>query len=329
MNSIDGTAESNPNQCLPEWQWKNLLRGVEDGTLIPILGSELLVVKGNDGKQENLYDIWGRRMIEQMNIPIVLHPGTPALYQVSNYLLTHPVAGAETTDGIASVIDSIIDSDAWAIPRPLLQLASLKSLPLLVSTTIDHLLVQALRQVTPDSPDAVAELPFVPRANKDKLDFPKKITPRSKKRLAYCLFGNTNSSRFAATEDDLIEFSWSLLDNAYAPANFYDYLTGKIVLLLGCSFPDWLGRFFVHAIHAKRNIKFYYISQRNEPGLTEFLRRRQANALTPYDPVAFVDELHKRWFAAHPEETTEEKKSSTVPASAPVPEMKSGSVFIS
>jgi hypothetical protein len=144
------------------------------------------------------------------------------------------------------------------------------------------------------------------------------------------LFGASSSveGTFAKTEDDLIEFSWSLLDHQYAPERLYDYLQKKTVLLLGCNFPDWLGRFLIHALNAGRHeetINIYYVSAGREGGLEEYLRRRRARVLVS-PPLAFVEELHQRWQA---KAQSGRQQSGVAGRSSAPPAFKRGAVFLS
>ena len=64
--------------------------------------------------------------------------------------------------------------------------------------------------------------------------------------------------------------------------------------------PDWLGRFFIHAINGRRNqenLNMYYVSPNCEPGLAEYLKRRKAKVVTSISPVDFAEQLYKRWQA--------------------------------
>ena len=91
--------------------------------------------------------------------------------------------------------------------------------------------------------------------------------------------------------------------------------------------PDWLGRFFIHAINGRRNqenLNMYYVSPNCEPGLAEYLKRRKAKVVTSMSPVDFAEQLYKRWQA---------RRQSNVPdpndTPAPTSEFKPGAVFLS
>ena len=146
----------------------------------------------------------------------------------------------------------------------------------------------------------------------------------------FTLFGatSTDPDGFAATEDALIEYSWALLDKEYAPRLFFDFLRHKTILLLGCDFPDWLGRFFIHALTRQQDAKIavVYVSSCCMCGLHDFLERKNARLFTPYSPILFIEELHRRWQQQQPVGT----KGAVNHGSGPIPSVsKRGAVFIS
>jgi len=311
---------------MDDWEWEKLMGKLSDGLVVPVLGPELLVMHA-EGKSRPLYDVWGEMIAEKAGANLVFRPDTPALYQATNHLQSHPGGRIKNTSDLVCLVDSVIQRTPWPIPEPLMKLASIQTLSVFVTTTIDHLLVEALKK---SNPAPLTEFSFIPRGDKKRIDFPEGFEP-SGGLFCYHLFGNTTRApkTFASTEDDLIDFSWALLDRQYAPERFFDYLGGKTVLLLGCNFPDWLGRFFVHALNANhQEMDLYYVSQLEEPGFSSFLDRKGFKVLSPCDPLAFVDELHGRWRAAQPAQG--EAASASGSASMPVPQaMKRGSVFIS
>ncbi len=196
-------------------------------------------------------------------------------------------------------LNDVICNSAWPVPEALLQLAEITDFPLYLTTTIDHLLETALLRARGEewAPQVVA---FNRGGRALDTDLPRDFAPSRRPAIFY-FFGRTCTDRdgFAATEDALIEFSWALIDQNYAPNNLYDFLRNKTLLLLGCNFPDWLDRFFIHALTRKpeARIVVMYVSETPMAGLYDFLRRKKEKARPPVigSPVAFVAELHRRW----------------------------------
>ena len=306
---------------MTEQAWDKLVNLVLEGCVIPVLGPELLVVPDN-GVQARLYDMWGSALAEQAQIARPENARRWTFYDVANLLSQRENAGEVAYD-----IDDVVRRRSWPIPASLKSLAQIQDFSLYITTTVDQLMFQALTEARQDT--VVEQIKFTPRGVKSAVDLPNHYhhdrTPG-----VYHLFGATSPTdgTFAKTEDDLIEYSWSLLDQQYAPENLYDYLQKKTVLLLGCSLPDWLGRFFIHAINGRRNqenMNMYYVSLNCEPGLADYLNRRRAKVVTSISPIDFAEQLYTRWQARRQRNGS---GASASPA-ATTTDFKSGAVFLS
>jgi hypothetical protein len=307
---------------LREEEWDTLTNLVLDERVVPVTGPELLTVC-KDGREEPLYDLWGRVLGERAERAGLAIPAG-SLYQVANELSQRK---GQNLNVLAADIYDVIRRTPLPIPEALQRLAEISSFPLYITTTIDHLLKEALEEAHTLRPWPIKEIKFMPAGNKEEIDLPEKFAKSGEIGLFY-LFGDARSAvdgTFAKTEDDLIEFSWSLLDQTYAPKHLYEYLLQKAaLLLLGCDFPDWLARFFIRALeqvpHGEKNI--YYVSAHCEAGLKRYLERRHARVLTEQSPVAFVEELHGRWKRCY-------KPSENQAVADLAPPFKHGSVFLS
>ncbi len=322
-----------PQPPLSDREWDKLINLIAEGNVVPVVGPELLRVDDPGGARD-LYDVWGQVLGEQAGLAPLPGTAAPPLYSVTNQL-------GQTQNGsdLAYDIDDVIRRRPWPVPESLRQIAGIARFPLVITTTIDHLLKQAFDESVPGKASSVQQVFFTPRGVKSRIDLPENFGFGGS-RCLFHLFGATASveGAFAKTEDDLIEFSWSLLDQQYAPERLYDYLKQKTVLLLGCNFPDWLGRFFLHALSAGRHdaaFNIYYVSGRSEPGLDAYLKRRRAKIIQPQSPPAFVEELHRRWRAAgyieesSAEEAPEAPATPGVPVAAAAESFKRGAVFLS
>lgn len=301
--------------------WDKLTNLVLDRCVVPVIGPELLTFK-EDGREQSLYSAWGRELANQAGLTFPAGGAVPGLYAVANELSMRQNSGDLTFD-----IDDVIRRRPWPVPEALRKLAEITDFSLYVTTTIDHLIETALRD-TRGEHQHIDDIVFAPRGVKSRIDLPNNFGPTSAPAL-YHLFGSSSpvTDSFAGTEDDLIEYSWSLLDQQYSPDNLYDYLQKKTVLLLGCSFPDWLARFFIHALNGRRHeetINIYYVSPACEPGLAEFLKRRRAKVVTSQSANDFVTRLHQLW------QQRSASHDSVRPAAPDAgSEFKSGTVFLS
>lgn len=324
VSSVSGGLSAVRGQ-LSEREWDKLINSVFAGGVVPVIGQELLTLV-QDGREELLYDLWGRVLAEQSGLDSPEQQETPSLYQVTSQLLQ-----TENRSEVAMDVDEVIRHKTWPIPEGLRKLAMIQSFSLYVTTTVDHLLKQALDQARPGRKNQQRDIDFAIHGDKMHNDLPEDFAGQSLATVFH-IFGATSPfpDAFAKTEDDLIDFSASLLDGQYAPERFYDYLQNKTILLLGCSFPDWLGRFFIRALNANRTeqtINIYYVSGRRERGLENYLRRKTAKVFAPLSPTAFVDELYRRWESRQSE--IQQRSSDTGTFAYQPGSLKRGAVFLS
>jgi len=282
---------------LPEREWDKLLSLMRKGELIPVIGPELMCIPRGAEPAARLYDLWGMALAEQRGIEVpTADAETPFLYRVANRLSVNPDI---PLGDLEYDIHDVICNSTWPVPAALLQLAEISDFPLYLTTTIDHLLETALLRDRGEQWPAEV-IAFKGGGSAVDTDLPGGFRPGPRPTIFY-LFGRSCTDRdgFAATEDALIEFSWALIDQDYAPKNLYDFLRNKTLLLLGCNFPDWLDRFFIHALtrRPEARIVVMYVSECHMTGLYDFLRRKKEKARPPVtqSPVAFVAELHRRW----------------------------------
>src|SRR5215475_3778369 len=110
---------------------------------------------------------------------------------------------------LAFYIDEVIRGTLSPIPETLRKLAEISSFRLYITTTIDHLLKRALEESRAGRGETIGEVKFRPL---NKIDL--RHSPGPDECTLFYLFGACSETpgTFAATEDDLIEFSWALLD---------------------------------------------------------------------------------------------------------------------
>ncbi|HZF11571.1 MAG TPA: toll/interleukin-1 receptor domain-containing protein [Thermoanaerobaculia bacterium] len=327
MDSPPPVSVSSPSPApnpLTERDWEKLLNLMAARLVVPVTGAELLCVPWAEQPAARLYDLWGQALAQRREIAVPEGPQeTPLLYRIANDLSVSCEPGDLEYD-----MDEVIRRPEWPLPASLRQLAEIRDFPLLVTTTIDHLMEAAI--AADRGPlEAPRQIVFTRDGNSVSNDLPKDFVP-GKIPTVFHLFGATcqNPGKFAVTEDMLIEFSWALINKEYAPQRLYDFLRGKTILLLGCDFPDWLGRFFVNALTQKPDaqIAVWYVSGGHLSGLRDFLKRRKAHLLPPQSPVDFVAELNRRWKAR---QSLEPGLAVADRAEPKTTESKPGAVFIS
>lgn len=294
MNETDLAKPTTPSTSpVSERDWRQLLTLMRQGLLIPVIGPELLCIPYEGAPSARLYDLWGQELAELRHMEMPQRDKEiPLLYRVTNLMSIDP---RKPKGDFAYDIDDVIRERPWPLPPPLLQLAEITDFPVYLTTTIDHLLEAALLKAhRTREPKVIA---FRPGGKASDNDLPHAFVAAPQP-VVFHLFGRTTSTdrdAFAATEDALIEFSWALIDHDDSPKNLYEFLGKKTILLLGCNFPDWLDRFFIHALTRKREIDVWYVSEYQMAGLHDFLERKQAQLPLLQSPVTFVAELYRRW----------------------------------
>ncbi len=316
--------------------WNQLLRFVDERHVIPIVGSELLAIEGDDGP-EPLRAVLARRLAEYLDVEVLDEDSDAGGYPLLNAVACRFKAGnPQLIEEIyPALLEVMPGDDELAIPEPLLKLAEIEPLQLFVTTTFDPLLERALNQVrfggqrrtrvhaySPSDPTDLA-------ADLDHLDGP----------TVFHLFGRLSAvaSSYAVTQEDTLEFVHALQSDARRPALLFDELKSQQLLILGASFPDWLARFFMRTARGERLSKaggYNFIADgriREDPALRRFFA--DFSALTKvYDggAVEMIDQLHERWTARHPDRgaapTAESAPAAQMPATPAMPE---DAVFIS
>lgn len=328
MNSFNEPPLKTENSFMSDYDWEILIGLIKDELVVPVIGPEMLAMEHDDGRLVPYYDLWGLEAGKEAGIETEKIGNTPLLYQVAGQILMHTKCRIRNINQLAVLVDYIVQRKTWPIPQALEQIVDIKSFPLIVTTSIDHFLDRLMKKAG----KPFTRILFAPGGAGADIDLPSDFNFRQNRALMQ-LFGATSRCprSCAVTEDDLIEFSWSLLNSEYGPQNFYDYLQGKTLLLLGCNFPDWLGRFFVHALYANRkDVDLWYVSKNEDMGLRSFLERKGGKILSACSPISFIAELYDRWL-----KTLSEVEDVSVAVHSPdfeqdsLEPMKPGAVFIS
>jgi hypothetical protein len=296
--------------------WDLLLDGIDSGTVVPIVGRDLLTV--SDGERPALlYDLLAARLAKRLKLSSdpTSATNTGALNAVASQ---HILQGGDPDDiyrAVAAVMKELTDVP---IPQPLLKLAAIEKFPVFVTTTFDSLLTRAVEQVK-GQPDVLA-FSAKPRAVTD-------IERTPGRSLVYHLFGRVSSLQdYVVTEEDALEFVFRLHDARNQEDHFIHQLADKSLLLIGCSFPSWFVRFFLRLTRGKRLlyapreraafIVDPYASQ--DAGLLQFLNAFRTRTLifAQSTPQTFVERLSQRW-------------SERISAGAAEEPMPAGGVFVS
>jgi hypothetical protein len=137
------------------------------------------------------------------------------------------------------------------------------------------------------------------------------------------------SGDYAVTDEDTLEFLHALQSESRQPKILFDELKDNSLLFLGCSFPDWLARFFVRTVANQRLLLAEgarFVVDREvhlDLNLALFLRQCKTEIEPSGDTAAFVSELHRRWQELRPPVRAEEEPRAAGPS------MAGGAIFLS
>lgn len=312
---------------VPEAFWDNLLDYIQEGTVIPVIGSELITVR--EGDREISLDRWlARRLVASLGLPAAELPEGFALNDAVSLHLRRRGRREE----LYAQIHRMLRNAALAPTESLLAFASIPGFNLFVSLTFDSLLADALGAARNGGARA-EQVAYSPSTVHDL------ACPKAELRhpVVFHLLGRASSSPdYAICDEDLLEFLHGLQDRQRQPKTLFDELRGNHLLVLGCNFDDWLARFFLRIVRSlelsqKRRrwdvLVGGHIAQ--DAGLVLFLESFSSDtSVIPLTSAEFVTELARRWHAAHPADaSTEEpvgREASTAGKNVPT-----GAIFVS
>jgi hypothetical protein len=283
-----------------ELVWDHLLSLIAEGRVIPIIGQDLLVIE-LENRSLTLYELLAERLAVRL---LATGGGSePAKARSLNMVAYDFLSNKGEIQYLYSALKMVApDLAQLPIPQPLLQLASITSFKLFVTTTFDGLLERALLAMR--GPQSVQQvLSFFPQ------DACQDLSPDWKLHTSatiYQLLGKLSAAPvYAVTEEDTLEFVHALQSQERRPKELFNALMEHDLLILGNSFPDWLARFFIRVgrgerLSASSRSKTEFLADgviQKDPGLVLFLQHFSSHTKIFLDggPVQFVNELHQRW----------------------------------
>ncbi len=324
--------------------WDDLLAFIEDGRVIPVVGAELynIVIEGREvplyrALAERLLAKHGLQAVEPgaialgSDLEVVLHPHVELNDAVS--ALVH--GGRRLADLYRPINDSLREliGPQLVIPAALRELAAISDFHLFVTTTFDDLLARTLNEVRYAGAPLTEQIVYAPNLPGKQARDISELKPSNYCALFY-LFGRASPSPFYAIDDeDILEFIYNLqAEHGVRPERMLAELRQCHLLIIGCNFADWLGRFFIRLanqmrLSSDRPKKEFLVGDEttHDRGLTLFLEHFSQNTrIYPGEAHAFVTELLRRWKERHP--IPQEIEPGTGTAS---PVLGTGEIFIS
>lgn len=292
------------NGLLSGFNWENLVTEISQGNFIPVIGNEMYKYEKN-GELVSVDEYLSQKLFEACN-RTADNPLT--LAETINFL-----EKAENLDpsenGVKILLKGIVESIDFNFPilNNLLSIEPLKffSTSTVYSAILEKLIKEKRGQDTTYI-DFSLRSPF-----SGSVDFKALQNP-----TLFNVFGSFNSVDPALREEEMLEFTASFKEKMleYGSSILYAFTNQRLVFL-GCSYPDWLTRFFLRVLTnermdawAKRPSKIILVNDQNNNRQKQYAFFKNYKAIT-YDGNTneFVQELQKNWALKKPNEKKPKK----------------------
>jgi TIR domain-containing protein/SIR2-like protein len=284
-----------------ERSWERLLRSIDDGLVVPVLGPQVLTGEDGDALQKKI----ARQLLSFYDEPDD-SPLTP-FYELSEVVtrLKNKHNLQDLYADIHDAIEQLISAKDSNIPEPIRKIAAITSFRLFVTLTPDDLLARCLR--TRCAANEIIYSPYLPTS--EGSDLPKDWQSRQGEVQLLYLFGKSRPApMFAIHDEDFLEYVHNIIARgSHVPLKFLDELQQRSLLLIGCSFPEWLSRFFLRFTNqsrlseSHRKREWLIDAQSIDKDLVYFLESFSGGTeiLSDISPSTFIAELHQRWLVRH------------------------------
>jgi len=284
--------------------WNCLLQDIAERKVIPIIGPNAVVVKGEYGRRP-FYEYVARRAEVLLELaPTPLRNSTSPLDVARRFLYEQK---GELSDLYYSIGCACREEQEKleTLPITLAQLAGLGSFKLFATTTFDDLpgIVLAQRGF------GTLHTLVLAYSHGRTQDLPSPVTELEHPVLVH-LFGRASVvPDYVVTEEDVYEWTDSLQLQYGGPSLLLDELNSHSLLILGVGGADWL-RPILRVVNRRpfdfpmRHIYVVDSKIHDASGLTGFLRRGDGREmLVAEDEASFVSELVERWLEYRPRGT--------------------------
>ena len=312
-----------------DYFWDDLLEYIEEGKVVPIIGSDLVTVAQGD-RDVPLYRHVAGLLAQRLKVRV---DDLGEDYSLNDVVCRFLDKRGRKED-VYTRIRQLLKDDTFQPSKCLLDLAGISRLNLFVSTTFDGQMANALNakrfggnaktEVIAYSPGDVQDL----RSDKKGLERP----------VVYQLLGRLSASPdYVVCDEDVLEFLHTMQTESRQPHLLCDELKNNHLLILGCNFSDWLSRFFI------RLAKGQQLSERRDQieilvdaksaqdsNLSMFFNHfSYSTKIIPGTPADFIAELARRWHERHPQQELLPAAAPTgAAAGAEAGEMEAGAVFL-
>jgi hypothetical protein len=277
--------------------WNKLLRYIDDGHVIPIVGPDLLCINV-EGKDQLFHSWLAGRVARELRL------ADAAEWSLSALASRVAERDGQLEDLYYAIAQTLPVDGEIEPPVALRKLAEITSFRLFITTTFDTLLEQAIDQVRFGGGRKTTSLRF---SVTDPDDLPTDYAHLTEP-VVYHLFGRYSAiPDYCVTEEDTLEFVHALQSEVTRPRLLFDALNSEELLVVGATLKPWVSRFFIRLAKPERlwfaRRKRDIVVDRSaaaDAELLDFLSHfSRYTDVFDQDPIAFVDELHGRWSERH------------------------------
>jgi hypothetical protein len=316
--------------------WEDLLARVEDKQVIPVIGADILNIDF-DGKQVPLYRAVADQLLIKYGLSATNLPANQVLgvrHELNDAVCILAANGQRIRDlyrPINSILRGLLLQQK--IPQPLCELAAIHHFDLFATTTPDDLLARALDVEHFGGLQQTQEIEYAPNLPTNRRrDIPEKCS--SNYRAVFYLFGKADVSPFFAIHDeDALEFPFRL-QAGNGPERMFSELQNRSLLLIGCTFDDWLNFLLIRLSNSERlasdrtKREFLVGEAGRNKYFTVFLQRFSPDSRCySIDASVFVAELYRRWRVRNP--AVNRSGSPNAPPTPSIDGDNNGDIFIS
>lgn len=320
---------------LSDKDWRNILREIHSGKVIPVVGPGLLTVQDEFGTGVSLYRHLAPQVAKDLDLD------DPSQYTNMNAVARDFLLRGGARSELYIAVGCILDQLDAPPPQALLDLAGITDFELFIAGTIDPLLVRAVEKSRPGFSPERGVIRFHPAGNPSRfqqepasgnVESPCDLPAKFRGPLVYHILGDFNTvPDFAVWDEDYMEFIFGLIERQDTLENLFRLLRSRDLLLLGAPSDDWIVRFFLRVARGQRLSDLPrrgYLADRRDAmsdSMVVFIDKAvKATRIIEGPPADFVSELALRWNEAYGVTNDAEGFLQRQPE-----EMPRGSVFVS
>ena len=217
--------------------WEPFIDSVVSGNVIPVIGPHYLV-NGND---QNLH----RRVIRLL----AQESGMPDEVDTFSELIDHPyfISKFRNIKNIYPIVHRIFENSPKLEPTDIIkQLLGSRRFQFVLTTSFTKVIERYLLKVWANNNVDIYNFDNSSQGSmRSTFDVPEDFDFKSPG--LYYIIGRAceKYSRFAISEEDLMDFCMSWLNNSTRPTHLIEALRDKTLLFVGCDYPDWLFRLII------------------------------------------------------------------------------------